>query len=290
VDRSAAEEWIRSYVTPAGPIELEKDQPWSTVLRVPIAGDTVWFKRCKSIWTFEPRLTANLHERWPDRTPEVIAHDDDRAWLLLRDAGTQVEHLPDAQAVWLDALRRYAELQRGEVAHAAEHLAHGVPDQRLPALPAEYAAMLERDIPLTTDQRGRLRRFEPRFAELCAALAARGVPETIQHDDLHIHNVYARNGRTLLLDWGDSCIAHPYFSLVVTFMFVDDSEHLELRDAFLEAWDGDVETFDLALRIGRIAHVFKWIRFRDVLPADFLPEYDGWFVDWLAQAAAQADE
>ena len=284
------EEWIRGHVVSGGELELVHDRPWSTVLRVPAAGEPLWFKECKSIWAFEPRLTAVLAQRWPDRMPQVVAYDEERAWLLTRDAGTQVEHLPDAQRIWLDAVRLYAELQRGEAAHLDEHLAHGVPDLRLPRLPALYADMLERDIPLTPEQRESLRRFEPRFAELCDELAARGVPETIQHDDLHIHNVYASGGRALLLDWGDSCLQHPYFSLVVTFMFVDASEHELLRNAFLAAWEGDLHTFDLALRVGRIAHVFKWIRFRDELPASFLPQYDGWFADWLAQAAAQTVE
>jgi hypothetical protein len=290
VDRAAAEEWIRERVEPVGALEVARDRPWSIVLRVPVAGDTVWFKHCRSLWAFEPRLTAALYGRWPDRVPEVVAHDDARAWLLLRDAGTQVETLENAPEIWLEAVSRYAELQRGEAAYADEHLAGGVPDQRLAALPGEYAEMLERDIPLSAEQRGRLRRFESRFGELCDELASHGVPETIQHDDLHIHNVYARDGRALLLDWGDSCIAHPYFSLVVTYMFVDAAQHRALRDAFLAAWGGEVATFDLALRVGRIAHVFKWIRFRDVLPAGDLPEYDAWFLAWLAQAAAQTDE
>ena len=79
--------------------------------------------------------------------------------------------------------------------------------------------------------------------------------------------------------------------MVVTFMFVDAAEHDALRDAYLEAYDGDRATFDLALRVGRIAHVNKWIRFRDVLPPEELPSYDEHFATWwLEQAAAQTSE
>jgi hypothetical protein len=259
-----------------GTRELVKDRPWSTVWRV---DGGLWLKRCKSIWRFEPRLTVALASRWPDRLPEVVDHGDD--WLLLRDAGAPVRELPGAHEVWLQAIARYAELQRRETEHVAEHLAAGVPDQRLAVLPRDYADMLARDeLPWRGDQRERLRRFERRFAELCAELDD---VASINHDDLHIANVYAG---PRVLDWGDSCVSHPFFSLVVTFMFVEDG-HDEIRDAYLEAYGGDREQFDLALRVGRIAHVFKWIRFRDVLPAEELPEYDGWFVDWIEQAAAQ---
>jgi hypothetical protein len=46
-----------------------------------------WFKACAPVQKFEPRLTAALVERWPDWLPDVIAHNEKRAWLLLADAG-----------------------------------------------------------------------------------------------------------------------------------------------------------------------------------------------------------
>jgi len=262
-----------------GEPELLEDRPWSTVWR---AGD-LWLKRCKGIWRFEPGLTVALAGRWPDRLPEVVDHGED--WLLLRDAGAPVEGLPHAHGLWLEAIARYAELQRGELGRVGEHLAAGVPDQRNARLPAEYAAMLERDeLPWRGDQRERFRRFEQRFAELCGELED---VASINHDDLHIHNVFAG---PRILDWGDSCVSHPFFSLVVTFVFVE-SGHDELRDAYLEAYGGDREQFDLALRVGRIAHLFKWIRVRDELPPGELPEYDEHFATWwIAQAARQLDE
>ena len=255
--------------------ELVSDMPWSTVWRV---DGGLWRKRCKSIWRFEAPLTAALAARWPDRLPEVVEHGDD--WLLLRDAGDVVDKLPHAHDAWLDAIARYGELQRGEIDRVDEHLANGVPDQRSHVLPAEYAAMLVRaDLPW----REPFRRYEREFARLCDAL---GDVASINHDDLHMHNVYD-GGR--VLDWGDSCVSHPFFSLIVTFRFVKGG-HDEIRDAYLEGYGGDRETFDLALRVGRIAHLFKWLRFRDALPATMLAEYDVWMRDFLDPAVAQVSE
>jgi hypothetical protein len=104
--------------------------------------------------------------------------------------------------------------------------------------------------------------------------------------DLHMHNVYD-GGR--VLDWGDSCVSHPYFSLVVTFRFVESGLD-EIRDAYLEGYGGDREAFELAARVGRIAHLFKWLRFRDALPGAMLARYDVWMRDFLDPAVAQASE
>ena len=81
----AAEDWIRAHVEPAGVIETTHERPWATVARVPLTDGVAWFKVCASVQAFEPRLTAELFARWPDRVTEVLGHDDERGWLLLAD-------------------------------------------------------------------------------------------------------------------------------------------------------------------------------------------------------------
>ena len=69
-------------------------------------------------------------------------------------------------------------------------------------------------------------------------------------------NLYSRTGKLRVVDWRDSSIAHPFFSLVVTFRFLEEFNHLapdhplfrRLRDAYLEPWgSGLEETFEIAL-------------------------------------------
>jgi hypothetical protein len=126
----------------------------------------------------------------------------------------------------------YAEIQRGEAAHAPDHLAHGVPDLRLATLPPRYDEVFGQDLPVERDEIVRLRSFGVRFAELCDELAAYGVPETVQHDDLHMANVYAQGERLRLLDWGDTSISHPFASLVVTFRFLEETNKLPPGDSW----------------------------------------------------------
>jgi Phosphotransferase enzyme family len=296
VDRAAAEAWIRAHVEPVGPIEVANQEPWATVLRVPVDGGAAWFKACSPVQAFEPRLTAALSARWPGRVAEVIAHDERRAWLLLADAGTPIGVYGNPPEAWLVALPLYAEIQRGEAAHAGDHLAHGVPDLRLATLPARYEELLRNDLPIGEDEVRRLRGFAPRFAELCGELAAHGVPETLQHDDLHAANVYAQGERLRVLDWGDASISHPFASLVVTFRFLeeinglppDDPWFARLRDTYLEPWgDGRAAAFALAMRVGAFAHCLAWTRQRDHLPPQAVPEFDKVFPVVLRRAVAR---
>jgi hypothetical protein len=299
VDRTAAEEWIRAHVEPVGAIETAHDRPWATVLRVPLAEGVAWFKACEPVQAFEPRLTAELFARWPARVAEVLGHDEERAWLLLADAGTQLGVSGNPPEAWLVALPLYAELQRGEAVHMRDHLAHGVPDLRVATLPARYEDLLQDHLPLEREEIGRLRAFAPRFAELCGELVAHGLPETVQHDDLHHANVYAQGERLRVLDWGDSSISHPFASLVVTFRFLEEINKLppgdpwfaRLRNAYLEPWGrGLAGAFALANRVGTFAHTFASVRQRDHLPEDARPEYDQEFAVVLRRAVAQTFE
>jgi hypothetical protein len=267
------------------------------VLRVPLAGGAAWFKACGPVQAFEPRLSAALSARWPDRVAEVLAHDEVRAWLLLADAGTPVGAYGNPPEAWLAALPLYAELQRGEVAYADEHLADGVPDLRVGTLPARYEELLRHDLPLEEDELARLRAFRPRFAELCAELAAHALPETIQHDDLHMANLYTQDDRLRVLDWGDASVGHPFASLVVTFRFLEETNGLDprdlwfarLRDAYLEPWgEGLTEAFALALRVGSFAHAFAWARQRSFLDAEERRRFDVWFPVVLRRALGHA--
>src|SRR5438445_2521453 len=167
VDRAAAEHWIEAHVRPSGDVETAHERPWSTVLRVPLREGAAWFKACSPVQAFEPWLTAELFARWPDRVPEVLAYDQDRGWLLLADAGTQIAAFGNPPESWLAVLPFYAELQRGEAAHADAHLSHHVPDLRVGTLAARYDDLLREDLPLQSAEVDELRRFAPRFEELC---------------------------------------------------------------------------------------------------------------------------
>jgi Phosphotransferase enzyme family len=296
VDLLAVEEWIRLHVEPVGTIQTVHEQPWATVLRVPLADGVAWFKACAPVQGFEPRLTAELFDRWPDRVTEVFAYDEERAWLLLADAGRPVGDLGNPPEAWLGALPRYAELQHGEAAHAHAHLAHGVPDLRLATLPAGYEELLRLELPLERDGIRRLQDFAPRLSELCDELAACGVSETIQHDDLHHANLYAHGGHLRVLDWGDASIAHPFASLVVTFRFLEERTKLapgdpwfaRLRDAYLEPWGRDLgDVFALAVRVGTFARAIAYIRQRAALRPEERPLFDTDFSTVLRRAVAQ---
>ena len=222
--------------------------------------------------------------------------DEGRAWLLLADAGAPVRARGNRPEHWLRALPDYAELQRGEASHAVDYLAHGVPDLQVDGLPDRFHVLLRPDLPLREDQRQRLAAFEPQFADLCSVLAEREIPPSIQHDDLHLNNIFVRGDRLRVLDWGDSSISHPFASLVVTFRFLEEANGLppydpwfaRLRRAYLEPWGKNIDdTLALALAVGAFAHAIACVRQRDHLDSTDHEAYDEDFRTVVSRALAQ---
>ena len=292
IDVHEAETWVRSHVPITGALEPFQEESWATVFRAAVHDGVVWFKACEPSHAFEVLLTASLSSRWAAVT-EVLAHDPDRRWLLMADAGEPLATFGNPPERWLEILPRYAEVQVGETGHAGEHLAAGVPDLRLARLPERYEELLGADLPLDAPEISALESLRPRFSETCEELERQGPGATVQHDDLHMYNVYVKDGAMRVLDWGDSSISQPFFSLFETFRFLSEENHLpegdpwfgRLRDAYLEPWgSGSRQLFGAAFRISGLAHAIACLDQRSIVPEAELPEFDDWFAGILRTA------
>jgi Phosphotransferase enzyme family len=280
-----AHTWIRSHVEPTGEIEQPHVYWWSTVLRVPTADGNLWFKACHPSHGFEPALTLELAELRPERVIELLAVDLERGWMITADAGLRLRELltaADDLVRWEEFLPLYADVQLAAAPRAERLLALGVPDERLAGIPRRLERVLEdrsvllvdREDGLDESQYGQLLASLPEVERLCRELESYGIPETVQHDDLHDGNVFVRDGRYVLFDWGDSCISHPFHTLAVTlraaaWRFDVEPGHrtiARMRDTYLEPFGGYgsrselLDAFAIAYRTGTIARSLSWHR------------------------------
>jgi hypothetical protein len=258
IDERLAEEGLARN----GPVEQPHVHPWSTVLQVPVIGGPLWFKANAGSLRHEAAVVEIVASRRPDAVPPLLACDTHLGWMLMADAGEMLRTVvPRERSLhhWLDVLRLYAGVQIDLTDAAAELLEVGIPDMRLATLPNRYVELMD-----VVGAERRFREPAPRVAELCEELAEYGIPETLQHDDLHDGQVFVKDGRYLLMDWGDACVTHPFLTLSVTLEGViawglDDVERsvdtAPYRDAYLapfaETYAGDLaRAVDLALRLG----------------------------------------
>jgi hypothetical protein len=275
-----AERWIRERLSAlgiglAGAIVQPHVRAWGTVLRVPTDDGTLWFKASIAPLAYEVPLLELLGARAPRRVPRVLGADAARAWMLMDDAGTRLTDLhPDGPPieVWTEFLPAYAQLQRDVAPAAGELVAAGVPDRTLPRLVEGLERVLENDRlvrpaageGLDDGELERLRLLAPRLAHAVDVVAALGLPDTVQHDDLHAWNVCIRDGEYRFIDWGDACVSQPLLSLSVPFAHVGPERAPAARDAFLGPWtalrprDELGAAADEAVLLAQLTGVLKW--------------------------------
>jgi hypothetical protein len=271
----------------AGATEQPHVRPWSTVIRVPTTDGDLWFKANVPVLAYEAGVVEVLARTRPDAVPSLVGVDRERGWMLMRDGGERLREIVERErdlARWHDLLPRYARLQLDLASHAHELVALGAPDRRLAGLPGQYVQLVEDVGGLTESERDRLLALAPEVSAMCARLAGLGVPETIQHDDLHDGQVFVRDGSYLIFDWGDSCVSHPFFSMSVTLegmlsWGLDDVEGsvdiAPYRDSYLEPFAGYADrpelesAFATALRLGWVCRALNVHMFGvSVDPAD----------------------
>jgi len=276
---------------PTGPVEQPHVRPWATVLQIPTTAGDVWFKANFPLLAYEAAVVSLLAARRPDFVPGLLATEVERGWMLMADGGERLREVVERErdlGRWLDVLPRYGRLQIDIAEDRDRLLDLGLPDRRLETLAGQYEDLIGRVGTLTDDESRRLRALVPTIAELCERLASTGVPETIQHDDLHDGQVFVREGRYLFFDWGDACVSHPFFSMSVTLegqlaWGLDDVEGSEdtapYRDAYLEpfrgfaAWSELQGGHEIALRLGWICRALNWHRFASGLPTPYREEH-----------------
>jgi Phosphotransferase enzyme family len=266
--------WIEAQLRPlgfetTGPPEQPHVQPWSTVLRIPTSDGDVYFKASAPVQAFEVPLLALLREKFADRLPDVLAFDVDRAWMLMRDAGVPLREVVKAMADvhhWLTVVPLYAEVQIAAATCVPELLDLGVPDLRLERLPDLFDGLVAR-ADVASDERAALHGRRAVLAALCDELAHDGIPQTLQHNDLHYNNVLVRDGHHRIFDWGDSSVSHPFQTMRVTIAFLkwtlgiesDDEIDRLVRDAYLEPWsaygtrEALLRSFDVARIVGSVS-------------------------------------
>ena len=269
-------------------IEVVHDRPWSTVLRIATADGDLYLKQCAPVQAFEVPLTVTLAARWPDRIPEVVAADADRAWMLMQDGGALLSENDTIEPL-AEAMQLYGELQLAEAANVEEFLAIGLPDVRLPIVAAAYEAFVERDHGLEPAEAARLRTLAARYRELCDELEMFRFPASVQHDDLRDGNVYVRDGHVRIFDWGDSSVAHPLFSWLKPRDAALDRgvEPEPFLAAYLAPWRAFAPeprlraAVALAVPVGSFAYAFQYQRQLDAMAADVRPAYEPYMVELL---------
>lgn len=293
--------WMIARLREAGAVPQaapEQMRAWERSFLTRIETDVgyYYFKAAPRIFSHEPAITKWLRDRFRNNFAEVVAIDAERHWLLLKEVEgvtTPLEEERD-EAMWENAARRLGEIQVTAARWSPELRDLGVPNRslevlahRIPRLCADASAMLlGQECGLTRAEIDRISSLAPSLLALAGELAQFDIPDTIDHGDLWSSNILITANGPVYLDWSDSSLSHPFFSL---FHLMNDAASLlpassaesrrRLRDAYLDPWTA-VAPMDQLVRAFEIARILAPIHLACVAHAELLPSVGfGWEIE-----------
>jgi hypothetical protein len=259
----------------------------SYLMRVRTSDGQFYFKASAQMFAHEPQLVEWLSARYPDNMPEIVAVDAQRGWFLEREVSGGATPLDEVreEEEWYRAVRRLSEIQHDTSRHTRELVNLGLPQRtldilarRIPKLCADVSAMLPGEpCGLSRADIERVASLAPTLLTLCEELASYNIPDAIEHGDLSANNILSTLDAPIYLDWSDSSLSHPFFSMS---SLMAEGERLlpatshesrrRLRDSYLAPWLL-VAPHETLVRAFEIARVLAPVHIAATTHAELLP-------------------
>ena len=204
--------WARGAIaihglTMAAPPEQVRTWNLSSLWRLPVQGETIWFKTVPPFFAHEGALLELLQAEPGVSVPRVLAHEGRR--MLLHEIPGEDLYEPPVATLRL-MVSQLVRLQADWTGRTSELARIGLPDWRSERLASVIGALLDRlGAELTADEQHVLAAFTDSLGDRFGVIEQCGLPDTLIHGDFHPGNHRGDVGAPFLLDWGDSGIGHP---------------------------------------------------------------------------------
>lgn len=197
---------------------------YSVVYKIETTQDTFYLKQTPEKLFIESKTLAFLNKEGCRNIPERIAENSDLYCFIMRACGDDSLRQLFKGHVDADQLKQgilnYTIIQRLLENKLQQLLSLGIPDWRLHRIASLYYQLIEQDKLLLDDgltekEINRLHQLYPACIKLCEDLSRYRIPETINHCDFHENNMLLdkKTGAINIIDWGETVISHPFFSL-----------------------------------------------------------------------------
>lgn len=201
------------------------DTSYSVVYKIETTADEVFYlKQTPEALFSEPKVLAFLNKQGGKNIPNVLAENDALCCFLMASCGeVSLRHL-FKEKVDLTQLNQgisnYTKIQRLVENKAHQLLSLGIPDWRLNRFASLYYQLIRQEKLLLEDgltgkEIDRLNQLYPVCTKLSEDLSKYMIPETIGHCDFHENNMLfdEKTAAVNIIDWGETVITHPFFSL-----------------------------------------------------------------------------
>ncbi|HAT8183517.1 TPA: phosphotransferase [Legionella pneumophila] len=201
------------------------DTSYSTVHKIITSKSNIYYlKQTPEMLYLEPKTITYLHEQQCHHIPRIIAENKHLNCFLMLSCGDETLRNLFKEKIDLEMLKsgisNYTKIQRAVENKLPQLIRLGIPDWRLEKISSLYDQLIQQEELLISDGLSKneitlLNKAHEICINLCESLSKYQISETINHCDFHENNMVLNQntGNISLIDWGETVIAHPFFSL-----------------------------------------------------------------------------
>lgn len=226
---------------PIGPLQQVSGWALGQILKQTTNKGDFYFKATAFLPTFsnEAQLCQLLSSLFPQTTPEVIAIDANKQWMLTANFGaTLPENTP--LSVWSKVFSQYSKMQIASIPHTDNLKKNGCLHRPIVQLPEQLEHIfniLSTTEILTDEIFNAATPIIQAVRESIVKISKYSIPETLVHGDLHIENVAAKDNSFVFFDWSDACVSHPFIDGTYIYRMPDTQEKQHIIETYLSQWN-----------------------------------------------------
>lgn len=205
--------------------EIVIETPWSTVIRFLTSKGHCYVKQTPVNLFIETDVVKAIQKKVSDSlTPEILFLNPELNCFLMLSCGdyslrTKFNGTIDVDLL-IQGLHSYIRIQRSLANNLDTFEAIGVPNWRTSHIPELYSDLLKNkefllDEGLTLHELDKLMELIPAIKSICEFLAKQTIQDTLINADFNENNMIINETtqQISLIDWGESVITHPFFSI-----------------------------------------------------------------------------
>lgn len=244
-------EWGAGYLNAKGYVLIDSpviviETPWSLVIRYHSTKGIFYLKKTPPELFIEPAVIKAIQNNLSDSaTPTILEQDASKYCYIMSSCGdaslrTLFNGKIDAK-VLVTGLKHYFKILRSFERDPNVLEKIGVPDWRLNRLPQLYNELIENEALLLNEgmtyaEIDSLKRKAPIIKRTCDSLSQYTISETLVNSDFNENNMILTQStqQIAFIDWGESVIAHPFFTITSHLRSLARRYQLEINAPFLE--------------------------------------------------------
>ncbi|CZG38532.1 Uncharacterised protein [Legionella pneumophila] len=221
--------WLTKQLNNGNSSELKTntvvDTPWSTVIKVELGLNCYYLKQTPSDLFIEPDVINFIQMKIPNApVPEILSINGGLDCFIMNSCGdislrTKFNGSIDAELL-IRGIKAFIKIQRSCENFIEEAITIGLPDWRIHRYPELYVELLERENllleeGLNQDEINKLIELVPTIESICNWFSRYKIKDTLVNCDFNENNMIINEAtkKISIVDWGESVISHPFFTL-----------------------------------------------------------------------------